>query len=952
MDEQRLVRTAIQQVHEGQGRALVFEGPMGVGRTVLLGLVRKEAADAGMRVLDARGTAMESDFCFGVVRQLFEPWYASVSGAERARALAGPARCASSLFDFAGTRTAEPGTGPDAQPRTVHALHWLSVQLAADRPLVLLVDDLHWSDEQSLRFFSYLTNRMDQHRILLVASARAGHGPHAPAVLPTLSASPLTTTVVLNPLGADEVRTMATNAVEEAPDDDFVAACLHLTGGLPLLLRELLTEAEAQGIRPCAADVPALRALEPPGVSRLVGAELATLPHPAVRLAHAMSVLNEAVRADAGAVCGLDTAGTDAAVEALEAAGILVSRTSLAFTAPLIRAAVYRHMPDSDRRRAHGSAARILAERTGDLGTVVEHLLHTRPAADPWVATALWGAGRDAFRAGDVYGAVPLLRRALAEPVPQESRGLLLAELGAAELRARETPAPATLARALAVAPPEHRFRVGLDAAQALALSGRHTHALSVLDALRKDGRAAGTSRARDALGTAVNAEDARAVVDAALVTVTGAVSWTRPLSQVYAAEFSRAASDSRPGASRQILRVQLALDELAQGVPANRVAERILRDTDPLALVGDHDSEAQPGTLAAWALALCDRLVEADDLLVDTARQARGNTLILAGHATTALRSLVLYGRGELEQAERSAQAALEATGPGLLGGATRPLALATLLHCLLDRGDADTAEDALSTFGYASSVQDTPVFDALLDARGRLHLARGRSWEGLYDLLDGRRGTRENSRLGRAALPCWPLGALELARLGRSETARNLAEREVERAQTFGADRPTAVALRTLGLLEEGDTGLAHLLRAAELLEDSPARLERAITHVELGAALCRSGQRAAARRHLSLGRELAEECGASRLSRRAEAESRAAGLQARTTRRSKGDLTPSEIRVARMAADGMRNQEIAQHFFITVKTVEWHLTQVYRKLGITSRAGLSAALPPTGT
>lgn len=966
VDEQRLVRKAIQQVQEGQGTALVFEGPMGVGRTALLGLVRKEATDAGMRLLNARGTALESDFCFGVVRQLFEPWYASVSGAERARALAGPAGYACSLFDDAAPRTADPGAGPDARPRTIRALHWLSVQLAADRPLVLLVDDLHWSDEQSLLFLSYLTNRLDQHRILLVASARPGHGPHASAALPTLSASPLTTTMVLGPLGPGEVWTMATDILAEAPDDDYVAACLELTGGLPLLIRELLTEAAAQGIRPYAPKVPALRALEPPGVSRLVGTELATLPDSAMRLAHAVSVLTEAVRADAGAVSGLDTAGTDEAVTILKSAGILADGTSLSFTAPLIRAAVYRHMPDSDRRRAHGTAARILAERTGDLSAVVDHLLHTRPAADPWVASTLWGAGRDALRAGDMQGAVPLLRRALAEPVPQESRSRLLAELGAAELRAREDLAPATLTRALVAAPPEHRLRVGLDAANALAMSGRYTHALSVLHALRKDStmavtprprdagtlRTAGPAGAWDALDSAVNAEQARTVVDAALVTVTGAASWTRPLSHVYAAEFSRAASDSHPGASGQILRMQVALDELAQGVPANRVVERILRAVDPVALVGDYDSEAQPGTVAAWALALCDRLVEADDLLAGTASQARANTLILAGQATAALRSLVLYGRGELAHAQHMAESALEATGPGLLGGVTRPVALATLLHCLLDRGNVDAAEDALSTFGYVSSVPDTPVFDALLDARGRLHLTRGRSWEGLHDLLDSRRGTRENSRLGRAALPCWPLAALELARLGRSETARELVLRETERAETFGADRPRAVALRTLGLLEEGAVGLTHLFRAAELLEDSPARLDRAITHVELGAALCRSGQRAAARRHLSLGRDLAEECGATQLCRRADTESRVAGLQVRTTRRRTGDLTPSEIRVARMAADGMRNQEIAQRLFITVKTVEWHLTQVYRKLGITSRAGLKAALPPTGT
>ena len=176
-------------------------------------------------------------------------------------------------------------------------------------------------------------------------------------------------------------------------------------------------------------------------------------------------------------------------------------------------------------------------------------------------------------------------------------------------------------------------------------------------------------------------------------------------------------------------------------------------------------------------------------------------------------------------------------------------------------------------------------------------------------------------------------------------------MAAEEVELARQWGAPRALGKALRTAGLVEGGEAGLALLRGAAEVLEDSPAVLgmiER--QHADFGAALRRSNRRADARDPLRRGLELAHSCGAKPLAERAHTELVATGARPRRLVLSGLDsLTPSERRVAAMAAEGMTNRDVAQALFVTPRTVEMHLSSVYRKLGISSRSQLPQALDP---
>jgi DNA-binding CsgD family transcriptional regulator len=188
----------------------------------------------------------------------------------------------------------------------------------------------------------------------------------------------------------------------------------------------------------------------------------------------------------------------------------------------------------------------------------------------------------------------------------------------------------------------------------------------------------------------------------------------------------------------------------------------------------------------------------------------------------------------------------------------------------------------------------------------------------------------------------------ALALLQLGEREEASRLTSEELELARTWGTPRALGAALRAAGLVQGGEQGLALLREAVEVVTGSPAKLEHAKARTELGAALRRANRRSDAREQLRHALELATICGATSLAARAGSELLATGARPRRIALSGvASLTPSERRVAEMAAQGPTNREIAQALFVTQRTVEVHLTSIYRKLAISSRAQLAAAL-----
>jgi DNA-binding NarL/FixJ family response regulator len=188
---------------------------------------------------------------------------------------------------------------------------------------------------------------------------------------------------------------------------------------------------------------------------------------------------------------------------------------------------------------------------------------------------------------------------------------------------------------------------------------------------------------------------------------------------------------------------------------------------------------------------------------------------------------------------------------------------------------------------------------------------------------------------------------------RLGERDRARELAQAELADVESFGAPRAVGVASRVAGLVEGGEHGLELLERSVRALRDSPALLERARSLGELGAARRRAGERTAARELLAEALDLAARCGAGPLAGRVREELRAAGARPRREWRTGVEaLTPSELRIVRLAVEGRTNREIAQELYVTLKTVEGHLSRAYTKLGIDGRGQLREVLEPEKT
>jgi DNA-binding CsgD family transcriptional regulator len=197
---------------------------------------------------------------------------------------------------------------------------------------------------------------------------------------------------------------------------------------------------------------------------------------------------------------------------------------------------------------------------------------------------------------------------------------------------------------------------------------------------------------------------------------------------------------------------------------------------------------------------------------------------------------------------------------------------------------------------------------------------------------------------------MPWRSLRAEALTRAGRHAEAAELAADEVELARRYGAPRTLGRALRVLGAAQAED-GVETLTEAVTVLERSTARLERARALLALGGVLLDQGDRGRAREPLARALDLASVCGADALAGRARAQLHATGARPRTTALSGVEsLTPSERRVAELAAAGHSNKDIAQELYVVPRTVEIHLTHAYRKLGIRSRRDLPRALADT--
>ena len=184
-----LIDRRLRDAIAGRGSLLVLEGPAGIGKTRLVMAARRRGRELGLQVLSARGSELERDFAYGLVRQLFEAPLVAASPPERDDLLAGAAGRAATLFGVAPVPEDVAGALLDPSFAILHGLYWLCANLARRRPLLLCIDDVHWADQASLRFLHYLGRRLEELPIAVVAAARPAPPSDGPPRLAALAAS-------------------------------------------------------------------------------------------------------------------------------------------------------------------------------------------------------------------------------------------------------------------------------------------------------------------------------------------------------------------------------------------------------------------------------------------------------------------------------------------------------------------------------------------------------------------------------------------------------------------------------------------------------------------------------------------------------------------------------------------------------------------------------------------
>jgi DNA-binding CsgD family transcriptional regulator len=913
----------VDAVAQGEGGAVAIDGQGGIGKTRLLAEAVGRARDAGITVLEARASELEREFAFGVVRQLFEPALSRASAAERRELTRGAARLAGPLLTGDPVER-EQTSGRDTYA-VLHSLFWLVANLSAHGPLVIAVDDAHWADAPSLRFFGYLVNRVRDLPVLVVMTRRAFEPGADILLLDEVTDTPTLHTVRPAPLGAEAVDAVVRASFADPADPLFVKVCRDATKGNPLLLRELLLALRAEGVAPTAEEAGRVLEVELHTVGARSLRRLQRLPPDATLLARAIAVLGE--RADdevATELAGLDASRAAAAAFELARAGIFAAG-AFEFEHPILRRAVYSELVGGRRSEWHSAAARCLAERGAEDDEVAVHLLSTDPGGDQRRVELLRSASTRALSCGAPDIAATYLRRALAEPPRPESRPELLFGLGLAKAATSDPTGFADLRAAMdATAEPHAYATMALKAGQAYFGWGDFRSAAEVARAallrLPPDDAELAAQLEAQMIGFAFLDRTLLPEVEDRLTRLSHeSDSITDPTLLATTAVFATARWEEFRGGE---------LADRALKSPSRSLLEDILTFG-----------------YAANALMTAGRLQDARrawDRLVGQARRS-GSPAPL--RFVSSLRAYTLVRLGALAAAEADSQ--VPAGLPDRFG-AQLPFLLAPLVDVLIERGDLDAAEKVVEP--AQAGLRESSMFQTnyLLDSLGRLRLAQGRSGEAVEHLRECGHNV-EGWRLHNPGVLPWRVSlALALAGEGELEEALELAQAEIALARKFAVTRELGMALRAAALASSGRRRLTLMTEAVAVLDRSQALLERARALVDLGATLRSLGHRADARDPLRRGLGLATECGATALVERAHGELVASGARPRRlVMRGLDALTASERRVAELAADGLTNREIAETLFLSEKTVEGHLGQVYRKLGIRVRSQLPRSL-----
>ena len=886
VQECRLLEELVNDARDGRSRVLTVRGEPGMGKSALLEHAVESAR--GFQIARATGVESEMELPFAGLHQLCGPML------DRLALLPGPQREAvSTAF---GLTTGRP---PDLFIIGLALLSLLS-EASEQAPLLCVVDDAHWLDRASAHALAFAARRLLADRVCLLFGVR--HPAEYLSGLPEL---------VIDGLADNDARALL-GSVPGVPIDERVRdRIIEETRGNPLALLEwprALSPAELAGGFGLPARLTMRGQIEERFQRRFVA-----LPAPAQRfltVAAAEPPGDPVVVWRAAGRLGVRDEDASPAIDE----GLIEIGTRVRFRHPSVRSAVYAAAAADDRRAAHRALADVTDPAT-DPDRRAWHLALAAPAPDEDVAGELERCAGLAQARGGLAAAAALLERSAALTLDASRRVERSLAAAGAHIEAGAPEAAASLLAIAGVGAVDEFTRARVDLLRGYAAaSWGHTH--EAADLFLSSAKRLERIDVRLARDTYINA----------LGVAVGGTGLAK------AARAARAAPPSN-GSSLDLL-----LDGLAMSTTDGPVAAApVLRQA--LSALGTEHHSIQDrarwiGQYQAAATLLWDH--ERFHLLgiqaVDAAR-AVGDLRILPFYLD-ALAVANVFG-GDLTTAAAlvtEAESCIRATR-----STHTPWAAAQIAGWNGIQAEAETvirhAITEAGATGHGVAIQIAEFASATLyNGLGRYDLALIAAQRGNRDL------THWSSHLTLHEL-------VEAAvRSGETAVAAEALHQLVQSTQASGTDWARGVEARSRALLSAGDEADALYLEAIERLDRSPVRSEAARAHLLYGEWLRRENRRVDARPHLRMAYEQLTTMGMEAFAERANRELGATGETVRKRSvETRFELTPQELQIARLAADGCTNGEIGSQLFLSARTVEWHLRKVFAKLGVSSRKEL---------
>lgn len=890
------LRALVEGAKRGQGGALLVTGEPGMGKTALLDEVVAGTHDAGVTVIRAAGRDSDADLPFAALAELLEPAGPDID------TLPGPQ--AHALRRALGVEEADGLV--DGLAVGVATLGVLAA-LALRRPVLAVVDDLQWVDEPSRSSIAFVARRLSMLHVALLCAGRDGELSETAGDMPRLE---------LARLRARDAGALLTGSARVPLDRDVRRRLLELSAGNPLALVELptaLSDEQLRGIDELGEPIPVNG-----GIERTFGARVARLPERtrrALLLAAAAGSDSSAAFAAALRKAGLDVRDLEPAER-----DRLVARegASLSFRHPLVSSVVYQGESERSRRDAHA----LLAEVDQDVDRQVWHRAASSVAPDEQVAAELDAAAARALARGAPASAVRAFDAAARFSGASEARGKRLALAARAAHRAGDVAGAAryaAAARELASDP--------ITLADLLLVES---------DLRMRKGDLEGAHRALTDHAARVVELDRRRT--ATMLLLASKLRIFRLEAQVAVDEVERALAILPAGEHELVHLAALSMSLTVAGRAGARDA------AFAAATAAETAPHGHAHTLGiAWPLVWLEEY--------DLAREVTDRAIAIQRESGFLLYlPQSLLARAELDFRTGSWDAAIAAATEALaLFEETRQPAEAASASAVLARMEAARGNgeqcSALAQRALASDVEFGLRSSAAqaLGALGLLALGSRRPREAVAPLETAER----LSTLGAVGEPWFLMSSPDLvealAHMGQAERALDVLHDFEARAGAVGRVSGLAAAARCAGVLDDGDHWRDAFERALALHEEMPAPFERARTELCYAERLRRARKRADARARLRSALETFDLLGAKPWSERARAELRASGETARRRSTPVDALTTQELAVTRLVARGATNREAAAALFVSTKTIEFHLGNAYRKLGVRSRTEL---------